>query len=186
MHNFQVIFPDKNLKEELKTIAVDFKENKTPFDIYHIEKIINSYDQNNLDDYFQTSINAKDASKLPPDRVPSYFIWVVDGDKIVAIADIRPILNDYLRNVEGGHLAYAMVPAYRGKGLMNKVGKLILQYAKENFDLNEVLITCHVENIPSYRVITRLINEMGGHPDTDTLVDGHIEKRCWVKTFHSN
>lgn len=177
----KIILPNENYKKQLKHIAQQLKNNPSPFDIRHAEKIVEFYEQDTIASYFQ--IAEKNSSiNQPEGRVPSSWIWIVSEGKIVAIADIRHMLNDYLRNVQGGHIAYEVVPEFRGKGLMNKVGKLILKYARDNFGIHEALITCNIENMASHKTIVRLMNEMGGHPDTDTIVDDHIEKRYWVKT----
>ena len=177
----ELIFPDKEYMANLKSVAKEFKENPTPYDISHMTTLVDFFKANHLEDYFELA-DTKRSIDQPEGFVPSTWLWVVQDGKIVAVADIRHTLNDYLRNVCGGHIAYGIVPSYRGKGLMNPIGKLLLKYARDHFGINEALITCHIENTPSYKVILRLMKEMGGHPDTDTFVDDHIEKRCWVLT----
>lgn len=179
--NLKLTLPTPVYLESLKDIAQEFKENPTPFDISHTDKLVKALNTNDFDAYFNM-VERLRGPDIPKGRVPSSFLWVVAEDKIVGIADIRHTLNDYLRNVCGGHIAYALAPSYRGKGLMNQIGKLLLQYARDNFGIKEALITCHIENTPSYKVIYRLMTEMGGRPETDTIVDNHIEKRFWVKT----
>lgn len=181
MTNLKIILPTKEWETELNKIALEFQENPSPFDINHRDEIVTAYETNDFASYFTKAENARNGI-TNEGHVPSSLLWIMAGGNIVAIADIRHFLNDYLRNVQGGHIAYEMVPSYRGKGLMNKIGKMLLSYAKENFGIQEALITCREKNIPSQKVIVRLMNEMGGHPDTDTLVDGAVEKRYWVKT----
>ena len=181
MTNLKIILPNTAYEKELLKIAKEFKENTSVFDIMHRDKIVEAYENNDFEAYF-TMAKCFREGPTPKGFVPSSFLWIMDGENIVAIADIRHHLNDYLRNVQGGHIAYEMVPSYRGKGLMNQIAKMLLAYAKENFGVTEALITCREKNIPSYKVIMRLMNEMGGYPDTDTLVDGEVEKRCWINT----
>ncbi|MBO7243820.1 MAG: GNAT family N-acetyltransferase [Alphaproteobacteria bacterium] len=183
MSNYKIVFPDKKHKKELFNIAKEFKENPTSFDINHMDKIVEAYEKNDLEMYLKKCEESRKGINLPEGHVPSFNLWIVKDDKIIAIADIRPTLNDYLRNVQGGHLAYEMVPSYRGKGLMNTIGKMLLQYMYEHFEIKEALITCREANTPSYKVISRLMNEMGGHQDTDTIIDGETEKRFWVNTL---
>lgn len=181
MENFQIIHPNPLWIEEIKNVAQEFKKYPTAFDICHMKKIVQAFNENDFNGYFKFSEDMRGVN-VPRGFVPSSFLWIIKDEKIVAIADIRHMLNDYLRNVCAGHLAYEMVPSYRGKGLMTSIAKMLLKYARDNFGIEEALITCHIENIASYKVMTKLMNELGGHPDTDTIVDGHIEKRCWVKT----
>lgn len=186
MSQFKIILPDKKYTEELLKIAKEFKENPTPFDISHRNKIVSAFENNDADGYFKNCENYRKGINLPEGRVPSFNLWIMNDQDIIAIADIRPTLNDYLRNVQGGHLAYEMAPSYRGKGLMNLIGKMLLEYMYDEFKIQKALITCREKNIPSYKVITRLMNEMGGTPDTDTLIDGEIEKRFWINTIKSS
>ncbi len=179
--DLKIVLPDTAYLLELKKIAQSFKDNPTPFDIYHMDQIVQALDQDDFDNYFSMAENYR-GTNIPKGRVPCSFLWIMSADKIVAIADIRHTLNDYLRHVCGGHIAYEVVPEYRGKGLMNPIGKLLLKYARDNFGIKEALITCHIENTASYKVISRLMREMGGKEETDTLVDNHIEKRFWVTT----
>ncbi len=182
MQELKITLPTKEYEAELKKIALEFQENPSPFDINHRDKIVRAFENNDMNPYFKKCENSRNGLNLPKEHVPSSLLWITSGEKIVAIADIRHTLNDYLRNVEGGHIAYEVVPSFRGKGLMNKIGKMLLSYAKENFSIQEALITCREKNIPSHKIIVKLMQEMGGHPDTDTLVDGAVEKRYWIKT----
>lgn len=181
MTNLKIVLPSTTYEKELSKIAVEFINTPSPFDIMHRNNIVTAYETNNFESYF-TKVENNRNGITNEGRVPSSLLWIMDEEKIVAIADIRHFLNDYLRNVQGGHIAYEIVPSFRGKGLMNKIGKMLLSYAKENFGIQEALITCREKNIPSHKVIVRLMNEMGGHPDTDTLIDEEVEKRYWIKT----
>ena len=176
MTNLEIILPTKKYETELKKIAQEFKDNPSHFDINHRNKIVEALEQNDFETYLKKSEDSRNGITIPG-HVPSSLLWIMDQEKIVAIADIRHYLNDYLRNVQGGHIAYEVVPSYRGKGLMNPIGKMLLKYTYDHFEIKEALITCREQNIPSHKVITRLMNEMGGYPDTDTLIDGEVEKR---------
>ena len=185
MPQLKIILPTTKYETELKKIAQEFKDNPSCFDINHRNKIVEALEQNDFSTYFKKSEDCRNGNP-PSGHVPSSHLWIMNQEEIIAIADIRHYLNDYLRNVQGGHIAYEVVPSYRGKGLMNIIGKMLLQYAYNHFEIKEALITCRAENIPSYKVITRLMNEMGGYPDTDTLIDDEVKKRYWIKTIKEN
>ena len=185
MPKLKIILPTTKYETKLKKIAQEFKEHHNRFDINHRDKIVQALEQNDFETYFKQSEDCRNGITIPG-HVPSSLLWIMNQEEIIAIADIRHYLNDYLRNVQGGHIAYEVVPSHRGKGLMNIIGKMLLQYAYDHFEIKEALITCREENIPSHKVITRLMNEMGGYPDTDTLIDGEVEKRYWIKTIKEN
>lgn len=181
MTDYKIELASKEYMQELTHIAKEFKDNPSRFDLEHRNLIVSCYENGDFTPYF-TKVENSRKGIVPEGKVAASYLFVIKEEKIIAIANIRHELNDYLRNVLGGHIGYEMVPAYRGKGLMNKIAKCILAYARDNLGITQALITCKEENIPSLKIITRLMHELGGYPDTDTLVDGKVNKRCWIET----
>ena len=89
---------------------------------------------------------------LAPDRVPATFlVGEVDGH-LVARVSIRHELNDYLA-AYGGHIGYAVRPAYRRRGYASA----LLHYGlgvTADLGIMRVLVTCDVGNVGSERTIT--------------------------------
>lgn len=88
---------------------------------------------------------------LPPDRVPQTIFWLYADETPVGYGKLRPQLNEMLLQ-SGGHIGYVIRPQARGKGY----GKILLQGLVEKaceMKLQEVLLTCHVSNLPSRKVI---------------------------------
>lgn len=52
---------------------------------------------------------------LPPNHVPSTFLFGFDGSSIVGRVSIRHRLNDFLLRL-GGHIGYVVVPEFRRRG----------------------------------------------------------------------
>lgn len=91
---------------------------------------------------------------LPPGYVPDtyYFLW--EGDAIVGLFKVRPVLNDFLRS-GSGHVGYGIHPAHRRKGYGTKGIALVIDQLKAlpEFQDNEVYLSCDRDNTPSLRVM---------------------------------
>lgn len=90
----------------------------------------------------------------PRPLVPSTDFFLMDGDNIVGIIDIRHRLNEGLKNY-GGHIGYGVAPAYRGHNLAEKMVRMAAPFMRE-IGIEKVLICCDIENKASYRTIEKL------------------------------
>ena len=107
---------------------------------------------------------------LAPDRVPNTFLLADVGGDIVGRVSIRHELNVYLASV-GGHVGYAVRPAYRRQGYARSILRQSLELARD-IGLLRVLITCDDDNVAS----VRLIEHFGGSAGERHRV------RCWIRT----
>jgi len=116
---------------------------------------------------------------LPPNHVPSTFLFAFDGDRIVGRVSIRHVLNDVLLRI-GGHIGYVVVPEFRRQGYATAILRLALQFAHDTLGLDQVLLTCDDDNIGSIKTIERnggvLENVVSGS-DLDTP-----KRRYWIDT----
>jgi predicted acetyltransferase len=88
---------------------------------------------------------------LPEDFVEhAELVAVVDGD-IVGRTSVRFVLNEFLRTI-GGHIGYAVRPAFRRRGHATEILRQSLDIAHEH-GISPVLVTCDVDNVGSRRVI---------------------------------
>ncbi|WP_081784861.1 GNAT family N-acetyltransferase [Cellulomonas sp. KRMCY2] len=86
-------------------------------------------------------------------RVPStYLVGDVDG-VIVGCVSVRHRLNDSLAQV-GGHIGYAVRPAFRNRGHATAMLRQALAVAR-TLGLAEALVTCDDDNVASAAVIER-------------------------------
>jgi predicted acetyltransferase len=108
---------------------------------------------------------------LGPSKVPASFrVADVDG-VIVGRTSVRHRLNAALE-VYGGHIGYAVLPAYRGRGYAKEILRQSLALAK-SVGVERALLTCDETNMASRRVI----ESAGGVFDGS---DG-ATRRYWVE-----
>ena len=161
--------------------ALDIKENPTPYDIQEAEYMRDMLLDGKEKEYFQKCEDKSLGKGLPEGYVPATVWWVMEDDTLVGIFDIRHDLNGHLRLV-GGHVAYLVVPAHRQKGYAKKGLRLCLDWVRQTLGHEEVLITCNVENEPSFRTMLSALRTWGGYQDTDTKVGDIKQHRVWIKT----
>jgi predicted acetyltransferase len=116
---------------------------------------------------------------LPPNHVPSTFLFAFNGERIVGRASIRHTLNDVLLRI-GGHIGYVVVPEFRRQGHATTILRLALQFAHDRLGVDQVLVTCDDDNIGSIKTIENnggvLENVVSG-PDLDKP-----KRRYWIDT----
>ena len=115
---------------------------------------------------------------LPEGRVPStYLVADVDG-VIVGCVSIRHRLNDHLARV-GGHIGYAVRPAFRKRGYATAMLHQALGVAR-TVGLAEALVTCDEDNVASAAVIARcggVLQDVVPAPGS-----GRAKRRYWLST----
>jgi predicted acetyltransferase len=114
---------------------------------------------------------------LPPNHVPSTFLFAFIGERIVGRVAIRHMLNDVLRRV-GGHIGYVVVPEFRRQGHATAILRLALQFAHDKLGLDHVLVTCDDDNIGSIKTIENnggVLESVIRGPDLDKP-----KRRYWI------
>ena len=114
---------------------------------------------------------------IPPDRVRAAFLIAWVGDEIVGRASIRLDLDDYLA-LAGGHIGYAVLPAHRRRGHATEILRQSLVIARSE-GVDDVLVTCDVDNVASQLVIERCGGEFEATVhDPQDRVD---KRRYWIR-----
>ena len=104
--------------------------------------------------YLEVLARHERGAGLPPNLVPSTFLFAFVDDRIVGRVAIRHSLNAFLERT-GGHIGYVVVPEFRRRGYATTILRLALQIARHEIGLERVLITCDVDNVASKRTIER-------------------------------
>lgn len=127
------------------------------------------------DEYLAMIEDYAQGRNVPEDRVPAAVLLAdVDG-AVVGRISVRFELNDFLLK-RGGHIGYAVRPAYRRRGYATEILRLGLQIARDR-GIDPVLLTCLDANVASARVIERA----GG--DLESIFvddDGTRIRRYWI------
>jgi predicted acetyltransferase len=111
---------------------------------------------------------------LPDGFVPSTTFWLVDGEELVGVSNLRHTLNERIR-FAGGHIGLGIRPAWRGKAHGRLLMQLTLDKAAER-GIHPVHIHCYKDNAPS----ARMIRAVGGILDSEIEAEGHIVQRYLI------
>ena len=129
--------------------------------------------------YLDLLADQQRGTNLPPNHVPTTFLFAFVGTRIVGRVSIRHSLNGSLERV-GGHIGYVVVPEFRRRGYATEILRQALQIVRERLGLPRALVTCDDDNIGSIRVIEknggRLENIITG-PDL-----AKAKRRYWIAT----
>ena len=128
--------------------------------------------------YLEVLVEQERGINLPPNHVPSTFLFAFVGPRIVGRVSIRHSLNAFLERV-GGHIGYVVVPEFRRLGYATAMLRLSVQIAREKLGIGRILVTCDDDNIGSIRTIAKnggiLENVING-PDLDKP-----QRRYWIE-----
>lgn len=123
---------------------------------------------------------AREASgqDLRPGRVTADYLVAEVGADIVGRVSIRHTLTPMLLEI-GGHIGYAVRPAFRGRGHATRMLGLGV-HRMADLGVDRVLVTCDDDNLASAAVIERC---GGVLEDVRPVADGVPPKRrYWVPT----
>lgn len=114
---------------------------------------------------------------LPPEVVPSSFLFAFDHERIVGRASIRHSLTAPLSKV-AGHIGYAVLPEFRNLGYATQILRAAACFAHEVLGLDRVLVTCDDDNAASIRVIEK---NSGVYENTYEAAELRVPKRrYWI------
>ncbi len=118
---------------------------------------------------------------VAPGQVPATFLLAVADGEIVGRVSIRHELNDYLERF-GGHIGYAVRPAYRRHGYATAILREALDIVRP-LGLTRVLLICDDSNAASIRTI----ESCGGVLERiDTSSDAEPTRRYWIDLTERN
>lgn len=116
---------------------------------------------------------------LPADRVPCSFLLAELDGEVVGRASVRHELDDWLLRW-GGHIGYAVRPAWRRRGIATEILRRSLTHLREVTGAERALLTCDDHNLASAATIERC----GGVLEdvVSSHADGPPKRRYWVST----
>jgi len=129
--------------------------------------------------YLEVLAERARGENLPPDHVPSTFLFAFVGARIVGRASIRHTLTDFLIRV-GGHIGYVVVPEFRRQGYATEILRRSVQIAREELGIARILFTCDADNTGSIKVIERnggILENVVSVPDS-----AQPKRRYWIRT----
>src|SRR4029453_11134063 len=104
--------------------------------------------------YLEVLAEQERGINLPPNHVPSTFLFAFVAGRIVGRVSIRHSLNEFLWRV-GGHVGYVVVPEFRRLGYATTILLLSVKIAREKLGIKRILVTCDEDNIGSIRTIEK-------------------------------
>ncbi len=128
--------------------------------------------------YLEVLAEQERGANLPPNHVPSTFLFAVIATRIVGRVSIRHSLNAFLERV-GGHIGYVVVPEFRRLGYATTILRLSVQIAREKLAIGRILLTCDDDNIGSIRTIEKnggILENVVSGPDLDKP-----KRRYWIE-----
>ena len=105
------------------------------------------------DAYVRLLDGLRDGTAVPAGLVPSTFLLAEDGGALVGRLSVRFALNDFLE-AEGGHVGYAVLPAFRRQGHATELMRRAVTIAREG-GVQRILVFCDDDNLASATVIER-------------------------------
>ena len=127
--------------------------------------------------YLEVLAERARGENLPAGHVPSTFLFAYDGSRIVGRVSIRRTLNEFLLRV-GGHIGYAVVPEFRRRGYATEMLRLAVRFARDQFGVDRVLLTCDDDNVGSIRTIEKnggILENVVSGPDL-----AKPKRRYWI------
>jgi predicted acetyltransferase len=127
--------------------------------------------------YLEVLAEQERGLNLPPNHVPSTFLFAFVATRIVGRVSIRHSLNASLERV-GGHIGYVVVPEFRRLGYATTILRLSIQIAREKLGIDRILMTCDDDNIGSIRTIEKnggILENVFSGPDLDKP-----KRRYWI------
>ncbi len=128
-------------------------------------------DETTYPEWLKTKADTAKGINMPEGYIPCTTYWVMLNDKIIGLANIKHYLNDHLRKT-GGHLGLSIAKDYRRKGYGLKAAKLLIEKARDEFNIEDILLTNEPDNIPSRKMCEKLGAEL-------TDIDEHCH--YWIR-----
>ena len=105
----------------------------------------------NFPELIQTLYDFAAGKNLPKHLVPNSTFWLVMGDELVGVSNIRHYLSKELA-IAGGHIGIGIRPSFRKLGLGTYLLQQTIPLARE-LGITEIHIHCYADNQSSVKMI---------------------------------
>jgi predicted acetyltransferase len=168
----RLVAPSVAFKDSYRALVAEFTASGEPLVPFPL-----SFPHDNFEAFLAGLAGCERGIGIPADFVPHSTYWLVEGDEVVGVSNLRHRLTDRLRT-EGGHIGYGIRPSARGRGLGREILRLTLAEAARR-GIGRVLLTCARANAPSAAVIAA----NGGRLDSEEYIEarGEVVQRWWVE-----
>jgi predicted acetyltransferase len=167
----RLVVPSAPYKDSYRALVAEFVARGEPLIPFTL-----SFPHENFEAFLAQLAGCERGIGIPEDFVPHSTFWLVRGDEVVGVSNLRHALNDKLR-AEGGHIGYGIRPSARGQGLGTVILRLTLREAARR-GIGRVMLTCAKPNAASAAVIAA----NGGDLESETYVEarGEVVQRWWI------
>ncbi len=107
---------------------------------------------NNIDLYLESHHEGGFSNSFVPSDI--YGIYLHGRDLKIGECDIRLGMNEEL--YYAGNIGYRIYGAYRGHGYAYEAARMLLKIAKYDHGMEEVILTCTPDNIPSRKTCEKI------------------------------
>lgn len=144
-------------------------ENRIPFPL--------DFDHSDFNVWLERVDGISKGIGVPEGYVPSTTFFLMDGDELIGMSNLRHYLSDLIRE-HGGHIGLGVRPSQRGRGIGNQLMALTIAEARKR-GINEIHIHCLKDNLASANTIRR----NGGILESEGEIDGESLQRYVVTAF---
>lgn len=168
-----LVLPNKHYERSYRDYIRELgDEERYPFPL--------DFDDSDFDQLLARLEDFRTGTNVPAGYVPSTTFWLVDGDEILGVSNLRHFLNDRIRHA-GGHIGLGVRPTQRGRRLGIRLLELTLAQAA-NMGITEVHVHCYKSNHASARMIVAC----GGKLDSEVEVGDEVVQRYVVELNYHN
>ena len=116
-------------------------------------------DETSYPRWLKAKVNTARGIDLPDGFIPCTTYWVMLDGKVIGLANIKHYLNDALRK-KGGHIGLSLAKNYRRRGLGTRTTGLLIEKARNEFGIGDILLTNEPDNIASRKLCEKLGAEL--------------------------
>ncbi len=149
--SIELVLPSKKYESSYREYIAELgDEERYPFPL--------DFDHQDFDGLLKKLEDFASGTDLPAGYVPSTTYWLVEGEELIGVANLRHFLNDAIREC-GGHIGFGIRPSKRGAGHGKTLLTLTLDKALKK-GIEQVSIHTYESNQASINLIRSIGAEL--------------------------